>query len=256
MRYSYLQGQTWHFGERVQENTWESGIRRTKEHFSSVKLISELFETIDQIVFINLSTRKDRLRSINDFLSKCDIPVDKITRFEAIGKEQQRPLTRSVLNSDVDRTIPEGALGCTWSHIGVLKKAKENGWKKILVLEDDVESVTTPKQFIRDLVTGLRETKEFDVLMLAWNNIGLGPEVTGVTSRGRNLQTTSAYIVGEHFYETLMIDFIESAANQVALDINWFGLQERSKFYAFTPRILNQAASYSDIENRYVDYGV
>ncbi len=256
MRYSYLQGKTWHFGERALRETWSSGNKRTREHFSFGTLVKELFSHIDQIVFINLASRKDRLESITDFLSDCDIPFDKVTRFNAIDKEQQRPLTRSVLRNGIDKSISEGALGCTWSHIGVLQIAKQNGWKKILVLEDDAEPVTTPIQFIRELVAGLRETREFDVLMLGWNNLGPDFRVTGITSPCRNLQTTSAYIVGEHFYDTLMADFIESAAKQVALDINWFELQGRSKFYAFTPRIIKQTAGHSDIEDRYVDYGV
>ena len=255
MRYSYLQGRTWSSSEPAQGNVWPQGIRQHKEYYSADEATKELFTVIDQIVFINLHSRKDRLESISRFLSECNIPTDKITRFSAVDREQQKPLTASILMNS-NSTLPGGALGCTWSHIGVLKLAKENGWKRILVLEDDVEPITTPKTFMIDLVEGLRETKKYDVLMLGWNSPMNDIGNTGKTTRGMALQTTSAYIVGEDFYDTLILDFTKSVARQVQLDVHWFGLQTKSDFYAFTPRILKQAAGYSDIESKYVDYGV
>ena len=218
----------------------------------------ELLEIIDQIIYINLANRVDRRKKIDELLVACGIPANKITRFEAIDRVQQRPLTHSIIGHESMIQMFEGALGCTWSHISVLEMAKNRKWKKILVLEDDVEPLSTPTQFVRDLVRGLRATAEYDVLMVGWN-VAPGrnePERTGVTSRGQNLQTTSAYVVGEDFYDTLKQDFTNAVLRQVPLDQHWWGLQRTSRFYACTPRIVRQSAGYSDILDRYTDYGV
>ena len=225
---------------------------------SQISKIPELLEIIDQIIYINLASRVDRRKKIEGLLTACGIPADKITRLDAIDREQQRPLTRSIIGAETEIQMNEGALGCTWSHIHVLEMAKNRKWKKILIIEDDVEPLSTPKQFVKDLVRGLRSTAEYDVLMVGWNVAPPknGPEYTGITSRSRDIQTTSAYVIGEDFYDTLKNDFIKAVLRQVPLDVHWWGLQQNSRFYVFTPRILKQSADYSDIEGIHTNYGV
>jgi GR25 family glycosyltransferase involved in LPS biosynthesis len=83
-------------------------------------------EFVDEIYFINLERRRDRLLHIEKELSKYDI---KATRFEAIDAYQ---LGLTGKKSEI------GAIGALRSHKGVIKKALKKKQNRICVLEDDI----------------------------------------------------------------------------------------------------------------------
>ena len=70
---------------------------------------------MEHIVYINLEKRSDRREEIENELNDFQLHYE---RFEAIHDNP-------------------GILGCTKSHLRVLKLAKERGWKYVLILEDD-----------------------------------------------------------------------------------------------------------------------
>ena len=80
--------------------------------------MTESFGFVDKIVYINLAQRKDRDQHIRAQLKQVGIPDNKIVRFDAIKHDR-------------------GQIGCTLSHIAVLKMAIREGWSNMLVLEDD-----------------------------------------------------------------------------------------------------------------------
>ena len=98
---------------------------------------------IDRIFFINLDHRTDRRVEIENEL---DIKGLEYERFPAIRHE----------------TI--GGVGCGRSHIGVLRLAKERGYKRILVLEDDFMFTTDSLDIIKKL-----DDITFDVCLLSCN---------------------------------------------------------------------------------------
>ena len=71
---------------------------------------------IDNIIFINLKHRIDRKKQITFELDKFNLL--NYDHFLAISHKN-------------------GAIGCSKSHLTVLKQSKERGYKNILVLEDD-----------------------------------------------------------------------------------------------------------------------
>ena len=76
-----------------------------------------MFEFIEHVVYINLEHRKDRRENIEKELSIFS--SEKVQRFDAIHEPKR------------------GHLGCSKSHIEVLKLAIKFGWKNYLVVEDD-----------------------------------------------------------------------------------------------------------------------
>ena len=100
-----------------------------------------MLEHIDKIIYINLDSREDRKHEILEEFKRLQIPEDKIIRFTAIRHET------------------EGAIGCSQSHIAVLKMAIENNWKNYMVLEDDFnfiyidEQPLNEKQFAQNIIT-------------------------------------------------------------------------------------------------------
>jgi hypothetical protein len=78
-----------------------------------------------------------------------------------------------------------------------------------------------------------------------------------------NCQTTTGYIVREHYYDVL-IQNMKVGVNQLlqnpenkreyAIDIYWKLLQQSGKWYMITPPTVVQYESFSDIESRIVNY--
>ena len=72
-------------------------------------------ENISHIFYINLEKRIDRRIQIEDELTKMGF---KFERFNAIENTHN-------------------GLGCCYSHLKIIKTAKERGYKNVLIFEDD-----------------------------------------------------------------------------------------------------------------------
>lgn len=202
-------------------------------------------EGIGDIVYINLDRRTDRRAEMEAELELLGLSA---RRFSAVAR---RP----------------GIVGCGYSHLAVLKEARAQGLKNILILEDDFEAVVTPVEFHSALRAffSSAEADEFDVLMLAY----YAPHVTPVEEnpglvKVLEAQTASAYIVNQRFYDRL-IELYEWAIPELektgrhwdyANDQIWKRLQPAANWYAFASRLGKQRASYSDTAEQFHDYGV
>jgi hypothetical protein len=78
---------------------------------------------------INLPTRSDRRRETVRMLRRVDLPMGpgRVAFFPAV-----RPSSAGEFESI-------GARGCFLSHLGVLKKARDEGAPNVLIMEDDLE---------------------------------------------------------------------------------------------------------------------
>ena len=74
-------------------------------------------EDIKHTLYINLSSRPDRKQHVESQLQMLGI---KGERFNAIK-------------------LPNGALGCSMSHLKCLENAKKEGWSHLLIVEDDIK---------------------------------------------------------------------------------------------------------------------
>lgn len=90
---------------------------------------SPMLSGFDRVYIINLQTRPDRWREIQEQLNKVGIDptTEKVQRFDAV-----RP-------ADAGAFPSIGARGCFMSHLGVLEDARRHGYQRILVLEDDLD---------------------------------------------------------------------------------------------------------------------
>jgi glycosyl transferase family 25 len=196
---------------------------------------------MDNIVYINLNRRTDRKEQITNELNNFNLTHE---RFEAIHEEQ-------------------GILGCTKSHLEVLKLAKRNGWKSVLILEDDFTFLVSKEQFEFEIRQLNESGINYDVCMLAYNlmrcdNISGCDFLLNVIEA----QTASAYIIKEHYYDVL-IELYEKnipllAAtyhdHKYANDQCWKSLQRKDNWVCTKTRIGKQRAGYSDNWRHYVDY--
>ena len=196
---------------------------------------------IDKIIYINLDKREDRKKEIENELNKFNLK--NYERFSAIEH-------------------PNGALGCSKSHLAIIKKAKKEGYKNLLVLEDDFEFIVSKDQFYEEI--NKLSKVSFDVTLLAYNTPNLYNSPHPFLHRIKDAQTTAGYIINSHYYDTLISEWEQAIINfeksddatKYTCDQSWKPLQEKDNWYCFKLRIGKQRESYSDIQKGVVNYNV
>lgn len=190
-----------------------------------------------EVLYINLSYRQDRRSHIEQQLRSWGVSYE---RMEAIHHVH-------------------GYIGCTQSHIRCLEYAIEKNLERVCIVEDDMY-ITDMKTFKQTLSTFLETHSAWDVLLLGGN---VGPPYLKETSGRRvmNAQTTTAYVVQHHYYETLLRNFKEGLRLCLAyhlsdfrIDMYWKRLQRKDKWYILDPLTVIQKEGYSDIEQKQTNY--
>jgi GR25 family glycosyltransferase involved in LPS biosynthesis len=202
---------------------------------------------IKNALYINLESRKDRRAHVEaqlDALKTGGVTNLVAERFNAI------------------QHLVHGAIGCSMSHMRCIQIAKERGWDHVLVCEDDVLFTNVPL-FLTQLEKVMATVPDWDVLLLAGNNIPPFRVVNDACVQVVNCQTTTAYMVRAHYYDTLIDNYraginklMRNPANKLnyAIDRYWFELQRRDRWFLITPLSVVQREDYSDIEQRFTNY--
>ena len=194
-------------------------------------------KNVDHIFYINLDRRPDRKEHIETQLSKYDLTGE---RYAAIN------------------TPHSGIVGCGFSHLNVLKLARERNYKNVLILEDDFEFIVSKEEFEHKLELFFQLNIEYDVVMIS-HLIQKSQEITEMPEISfiRKIidgQTASGYIVSSHFYDTLINLYEETTillekTNHhwlYANDMCWKKLQPGGNWFYFTEPLGRQRTDYSD----------
>jgi glycosyl transferase family 25 len=194
-----------------------------------------MWEFIDKIIYINLDHRQDRRDIMKKFFDKGNIPEDKVIRFSAIKRKN-------------------GALGCVESHGEVIKLAKRNEWKNVLILEDDLQWL--------NLDDGYKQLEEL-VKLPKWDIIQLvGWYVEYDFPRIYHTLNTGAYLVNSHYYDTILNNRLQSIygltsisslykdSTRYTADVHWNVLAKNDSWYGINPCICCQINTHSDISNK------
>tara|TARA_B110000971_G_scaffold221974_1_gene272074 strand:+ start:2546 stop:3217 length:672 start_codon:yes stop_codon:yes gene_type:complete len=197
-------------------------------------------DNIKNVFFINLENRPDRKTHVQKELGSIGIIGN---RFPAIK-------------------LTNGAIGCSMSHLKILEYAKESKLDHVLIVEDDIQFLN-PDLFKKQLNMFLCNHAEFDVVLLAGNNMPPFRHIDECCVKVTRCQTTTGYLVKSHYYDTLINNF-KLGINKLlhdpnlhllyAIDRNWFHLQVRDNWYLIIPLTVTQLANYSDIEGKLTNY--
>ena len=191
---------------------------------------------ITNVFYINLTERADRRAQVEQQLSKVGLP--NFNRFNAIK-------------------LPNGALGCSMSHLKCLQLAKERNLDHILIVEDDIIFLN-PGIFIGQVNKFLQNNKEWDVLLIAGNNVPPYRVVDETCVQVSWCQTTTGYLIRNQYYDTLIANIkeginmlIREPKNKImyAIDKYWLSLQKKDMWLLLVPLTVSQREGYSNIEN-------
>lgn len=195
---------------------------------------------IKHAFYINLLKRPDRKRHVEEQLFSVGISA---TRFNAIE-------------------ISNGAIGCSLSHLKCLKFAYDNNLPHVLICEDDI-TFLNPQLFVDQITNFFEAHKEWDVLLLAGNNVPPHKIIDNTCVKVGHCQTTTGYIVKNHYYRKLM-ENIQVGVNLLvknpemrfsyAIDKYWLSLQKTDDWFLITPLTVTQKEDFSDIEKQIINY--
>ena len=203
---------------------------------------------IKHALYINLESRADRRAHVEAQLASLKhsgLSTLVAERFNAI------------------KHATSGAIGCSMSHLRCIQLAKARGWDHVLVCEDDVLFTNVPL-FLTQLTKFMATVPQWDVVLLAGNNVPPYRVVNSACVQVGSCQTTTAYIVRAHYYDALIanyragINLLMRSPEQkfhYAIDRYWFELQRRDRWFLITPLSVVQREDYSDIEERVTNYG-
>lgn len=193
------------------------------------------------VFYINLEKREDRKNQIENELNSLQL---KYTRFNAVYNEH-------------------GFIGCAKSHLEIIKLAKTQKLKNVLIFEDDFQLLVPVDVFWDKINNFFKKNIEYDVLMLSYNMMK-SENYDDDLLKAIDVQTTSGYLVNEKIYDKLInvweqaVPLLETTKQHwnYAVDQIWKRLQPQNTWLAFKERLGKQRAGYSDLANSFVDYGV
>jgi hypothetical protein len=199
-------------------------------------------ELFKHSLYINLKHRTDRNERVQEELSKMNIVCERV---EAIRHEK-------------------GNIGCTYSHIKCLTIAKERKYPYVFICEDDIQFTNTEllKKNMEKFENMHNSGFKWDVLIIGGNTCPPFEQINDFCVRTYNVQTTTGYIVQQHYYDILLDNYKDGVYNLLkepakknvySIDIYWKRLQ-KDHWYITIPLSVCQYSDYSDIEKRVTDY--
>lgn len=206
--------------------------------FYLFKPIHDIWHFVDKVVYINMEKEVSRRKHMETVLKSFG---DKVIRFNAI--EHKR-----------------GTVGCSMSHIEVLKMALKEGWKNVLVLEDDVtwNKIEIGYEQFEELTRN-----PYDVIMLGGMDAKYDPKTFKLGAAG----LTSSYFVNKSYIPKLLSNFQEGCRrlelcllpymkSPYVIDRYWKSLQASDNWYIIIPNLMYQLDGYSSIEHKVNKFAV
>ena len=204
----------------------------------------KLFDKFDKVYCINLDRRPDRLENFKKEVEKYNL--GEFERFSAYdGKE---------LNLTNNHNLKPGEIGIIKSNLDIIKDAKKNNYKTILIIEDDC--------VFNDEIINFEDY--FNLLPIDWHMLYMGGNHNTHMGYQPPLRINDKVVKLHHTFTThfvginqTMFDIIEQSLNNTIqpIDVIYSDLQKKYNVYSFTPAIALQLDGFSDIEGNNINYG-
>lgn len=221
---------------------------------------------------INMRHRTDRWETLMDTLGRIGV-ADKVVRIEAVAgtfiKGYQQPPWFTKRTPEAVARMKAGGAGCALSHRKAVEHAKQTGLKHYMVLEDDARFV--------DLLTGregrmiaevIRKADTWDMFYLGfYQRLNIYHTVKEEKIDGKDFEIrrmrgpllTHAFLVNSSAYDA-MLDDMPTEKNVWGWIAYWgsvdswiynkFGRNRNIRVWGTMPRLVTQAADFSDICGR------
>lgn len=230
------------------------------------------WQQIDAAMVVNLAHRTDRWERIHGILSR-HLDEKQIVRVDAIkGVDlpgyKQKPWFRDSTPQEVS-VVKAGAAGCCLSHRKAIELAKQAGYKRILLLEDDADFQNELDGPEADAVASVLENDaSWDMFFLGYyqkrckHHVVRQMQIQGKPFELRRIRgplMLHAAIIHHRIYDQ-MLNGLPDPQNPWAWMTYWgsidswvqnkFGRDPRIRIWACEPKLVMQVATWSDICGR------
>jgi len=135
-----------------------------------------------------------------------------------------------------------------------LREARKRKWKYTLILEDDAKfyygrKATPALRYAESCIDILESNGGFDVFMLGGYVMGAIDEGIREYRKIAFATMSHAYVVSADYATKLEICFSKAIRYDVQIDLMWFELQQKDRWYISNPALVGQIESASDIKN-------
>ncbi len=197
-----------------------------------------LNDIFDKVYCINLKHRTDRWEGCQTQFDKYGIEVERI---DAVNGNE-------VVPDGVGKLMP-GEVGVIRSNYNVIRDAKEKGYKRIIIFEDDVELCDDFNS--RFMLHYDNTPEDWRFLYMGGNHVGGLTPVNNKISRIRHTYAIHAICVHEELYDHILSMLGEE---KVQVDVTYAQLQKTFPSYVFRPHLAWQKDGHSDIQGGYQNY--
>lgn len=197
----------------------------------------------DGIVYINLARRPDRKKILLKGLTSLSVDPEKVFRIAAIDD----PLN--------------GRRGCLLSHLKALDFVRKKGWKRGLILEDDVVYHCSPEKVKEETKRFFEKFEGFwDVYLLGGAYFEVYRTFEDEVYRIKSSDRAHAYVVHPNYFLQFR-ECLQRAATAVknhffyqqsegfGVDAVWKELQQKDRWFGPKDRLFHQSEGVSDIEH-------
>ncbi len=224
--------------------------------------LDAFWERIDGVLVVNLDSRPDRWQDVQartaDFIPAYKLHRLSATLGAALPGFGVPPWFRGRKR---DRTWA-GRAGCTLSHRSAIAHARQQGWRTLLILEDDIELAPDFSEVITRLPTAL-QSHDWDICYLGFTDPVPPYRTLAELPAGHSLcavngcSTTHAYLLKDTTYDRLLERLPKPGtiwpwiSRHRAID-RWYyrNLARHFAVCAVSPSVINQQGGFSDITQR------
>lgn len=192
----------------------------------------------NQVYLINLEKRADRLKESKNELKLHNI---KAKTFKAVD------------GIFLYKGIPKaGAIGCTKSHLSIIREIIENGYQRTLILEDDISFNVDVQEIFSNAIEAV---PEWEMLYFGGNHYERPEEIESNKHfvRLKETYSTFAYAITLEFAKEIY-PLLESESFDTIIDIFYAKMHRNKKVFCFKEKLCTQRPSFSDVQNRFTDY--
>lgn len=217
--------------------------------FGSRKLNS----LVDGTFYINLNRRHDRREQIDNELAQHKISAERQEGFDITDEELHDYLKLHPEFNEHDIALSRARVGCTKSHLAIIQKAKDRGYESVLIFEDDCKFIADPHEISDKAFADMSRLPECDMLYLGANVLADIQPLSPNLGKMNGSYCAHAYIVFKKVYDHILNFEWDKYRVIDELYMN-ISRDERFNVYTVLPLAAVQRASYSDIEQKEVDY--
>ena len=208
----------------------------------------------DKIFVLNLDHRKDRLSMTEKRLKFAGIEFEK---FSAVDGESIKGIHR-VFASYNSRFVNANYLACAASHLGIYNSAIEQGFERILILEDDCRVHRDAVSIFNSKISSI---PDWDLLYLGyiplsddlslWNYRVLNDRyISEGVFKAKNLWGLYSYGISKH----MMLKMLEIYDKGFPMEIDRFfveSIQQNDRCFGISPQLFCAEDGMSDNSKNY-----